>query len=91
MIYVTVKIKHKVLFADNTQTIDINQVSSIILTSMQYLSLFTFLKLVIIDGYSCGEEGSPLVVCVAADLKKPLTEDSLLLNHHTEGRMLWIV
>ena len=35
----------------------------------------------ITDGYSCGQEGSPVVICVAVDLEKSLTEDTLLLNH----------
>ena len=29
----------------------------------------------VVDHSSCGQEGSPVAVCVAADMKKPLTED----------------
>ena len=41
---------------------------------LQWLSWFRSLRF-IVEGYCCGQEGSPVAVCVAADLKKPLTED----------------
>ena len=49
---------------------------------IQQVSLFKFLQRVMTDVYSCVQEGSPVVVCVAADLKKPLTEDSVAESSH---------
>lgn len=37
-----------------------------------------------IDGYSCGQEGSPAAVCIAADLEKNPTEDALSQYHCEE-------
>ena len=36
------------------------------------------------DDYSCGQEGSPVVVHIAADLKKPLTDDHVDKSLHCE-------
>ena len=42
------------------------------------------LRITLVDGYCCGQEGS----LVAAELKKPLTEHTLWLNHCIVKRML---
>ncbi|MED6284130.1 hypothetical protein CHARACLAT_016162 [Characodon lateralis] len=33
----------------------------------------------VVDADGCGQEGSPVALRLTADLKKPLTEDTLLL------------
>lgn len=42
-------------------------------------SLSKVLQRVLVDADGCGQEGSPLVVCITVNLKKPWTEDTLFL------------
>ncbi|MED6284345.1 hypothetical protein CHARACLAT_018394 [Characodon lateralis] len=46
---------------------------------------------IIVDADGCGQEGSPVVVCFTADLKKPLTEDTLLLFNSFMKMMLRVL
>ncbi|MEQ2280457.1 hypothetical protein AMECASPLE_020108 [Ameca splendens] len=43
------------------------------------------------DADGCGQEGSPVEVCLTAHLKKPLTEDTLLLHDSLMKRMLRVL
>ena len=49
------------------------------------------LQRLILDDYCSRQEGSPVAICVAADLKKLLTEDTPLLNHCVVKRMIGVV
>ncbi|MEQ2267910.1 hypothetical protein XENORESO_012223 [Xenotaenia resolanae] len=56
-----------------------------------YLILCRFLQRAVVDADGCGQEGSPVAVCITADLKKPLTEDTLLLYNSLMRRMLRVL
>ncbi|MEQ2248000.1 hypothetical protein ILYODFUR_014859 [Ilyodon furcidens] len=43
-----------------------------------------FLQRAVVDADGCGEEGSPVAVCLTADLKKPLTEDTFVVGQSHE-------
>ncbi|MEQ2248056.1 hypothetical protein ILYODFUR_015328 [Ilyodon furcidens] len=53
--------------------------------------LMRFLQRAVVDADGCGQEGCPVAVCLTADVKKPLTEDTLLLCDSLMKRMLRIL
>ncbi|MEQ2287702.1 hypothetical protein AMECASPLE_015422 [Ameca splendens] len=43
-----------------------------------------FFQRAVVDADGCGQEGSPVAVCLTADLKKPLTEDTVVVRQSHE-------